>query len=93
MLTIYLSGSTSTGFIGPVFISIGQYVSASVGQLISVLVFLKTAHRIFLKLCMKLEDLKGKKNCQSQTFQTNSHFGKKAQKFSQSRFYWFFPKI
>ena len=93
MLTIYLSGLTSTGFIGPVFISIGQYVSASVGQLISVLVFLKTAHRIFLKLCMKLEDLKGKKTVKAKLFRQILILAKKLKNSPKVGFIGFFQKF
>ena len=65
-----------------------QYVIMSVDKR----VFFKAAHRLFLKLHVKLGFLKGKK-LRSWIFGKKSHFGNNAPKHPQNRIFWILQKI
>ena len=68
-------------------LSLCHYVSMAEGKG----VFSKTAHRIFLKLRMKLGCHRGKKLTESD-FWEGTHFGDNAQKHPQNRVSWILQK-
>ena len=65
----------------------GSYDFTTVSMSVGKRIFFKTAHRIFLKLFMKLGCLKGKQLAEPDFFE-KSHFGDNAQKYPENRVYW-----